>query len=240
MLTVGEWLRDAFREVFAADGRLWLTLRRLFFSPGRLAADWERGRRQKTMSPVRLYLFAAACFFFASTLVPNQSNVIVDFASGWVNSGGAIAGTVEGATPSDVVIPRIAGFVDRSMKWIMLLLMVPALAAVTRLVFGRKGEYYARHLVASLHLHSFLYFCMGAFLAVLLAAGFAQDPDSAGDLGVMFVVPLVLLYFTVQSRRLFQRGWLSTLIRVGVVTVAYVAVLIAVSVALSVVASLTA
>lgn len=47
------------------DGRFWRSLRALMLQPGRIAADYMRGRRAYWMSPLSLFLFANVLFFFA-------------------------------------------------------------------------------------------------------------------------------------------------------------------------------
>lgn len=50
------------------DGRFWRSLRALMLQPGRIAADYMRGRRAYWMSPLSLFLFANVLFFFAPGL----------------------------------------------------------------------------------------------------------------------------------------------------------------------------
>lgn len=47
------------------DGRFWRSLRALLLQPGRIAADYIRGRRLYWMSPLSLFLFANVLFFVA-------------------------------------------------------------------------------------------------------------------------------------------------------------------------------
>ncbi len=238
-LSVGHWLADTFRELVSADGRFWLTLRRLVTKPGMLELDWASGRRAMYMSPIRIYLLFTAIFFFVSSQVPEQSNVIVDFASGFsLGSEGIIESKGEAVTSEDVVA-KVSHVVDLSLKWILILGLVPALAGLTRAVFGRRGDYYSCHLVASLHLHVALYVCMVLLLLLLKVTGKASDPDASSTIGFFTVQPAVLAYFLVQSRRIYRRSWASTLFRGWVVVFAYISIWVIVSVALSLLAGRT-
>nr|MEE4268382.1 DUF3667 domain-containing protein [Candidatus Krumholzibacteria bacterium] len=237
-LSVGHWLGDTFREMVSADGRFWLTVRLLLLKPGKLDLDWARGRRERYMSPTRLYLLFTALFFFVSSLVPEQSNVIVDFASGFsLGSEGLVESKGEAVTSEDVVA-KVSYMVDLSLKWILILGLVPALAGLTRVLFGRRGDYYASYLVASLHTHSVLYVLMIVLLLVLKLVGKADDPDASSTIGFLTVFPLILVYFARQSRRIYRRGRASTLVRGFVVVFAYSSVWVAISIALSVFAGI--
>jgi hypothetical protein len=48
---------------FAAEGRLWRTLRALVFHPGRLTIEYLRGRKLAYVLPLRLYLTVSIVFF---------------------------------------------------------------------------------------------------------------------------------------------------------------------------------
>lgn len=235
-LSVGHWLNDVFREISSVDGRLWLTLRLLLLKPGRLDLDWEQGRREKHIGPIRIYLIITALFFLVSIVYPGQNNVIVEIASGFIEASDNLAETNEEAVTPEEVAEQVLSIVAMSMKWFMILGMVPTLAAITKVFLGRRGEYYSCHLVASLHAHSVLYFCMIIFLLLVNLTGYATDADTYEILSLVFVFPAFLISFTAQSRRIYGRGWLSTLFRVCTVVLTYVLVLVVVGVVMGAVA----
>ena len=57
------FVRDALSELFGLDGRVWKTYGTLLFRPGRLTVDYLKGRRQRSLSPLRVYLAATLLFF---------------------------------------------------------------------------------------------------------------------------------------------------------------------------------
>lgn len=238
--SVGHWLSDVFREIVSADSRFWLTVGLLIFKPGRLEMDWIDGRRKRYMSPTRIYLFSAAIFFFTLTMVPTQNSVISEIAGGLAVSWEGLISTSDETVTSDDIADQVFSVTEMSMKWILMLGMVPALAAFTKVFLGRRGDFFASHLVASLHAHSVMYFCMVVLLALLAITGHAADVDASTKMGLVSVLPVILVYFLAQSHRVYGRGWGSTLVRVCGVVLAYQFVLVAVSIALSVVAGITA
>lgn len=64
-LRVPAWrfVRDSLSELFGLDGRVWRTYGTLLFKPGRLTADFLKGRRQRSLSPLRVYIAATLVFF---------------------------------------------------------------------------------------------------------------------------------------------------------------------------------
>lgn len=54
---------ESFHESLDIDGRLMLTLKTLFFSPGKLTREYNSGKRVKYTPPLRMYLILSILFF---------------------------------------------------------------------------------------------------------------------------------------------------------------------------------
>jgi hypothetical protein len=67
--TVAELAGDAWHELSGYDGRVAATFRGLLH-PGRLTAEYLRGRRAHYLSPVRLYLIASVVYFVIAAAAP--------------------------------------------------------------------------------------------------------------------------------------------------------------------------
>ena len=50
-------------DIFHFDGKFFDTLKYLFFSPGKVPAEYVAGRRNHYLDPIRMYLFTSAIFF---------------------------------------------------------------------------------------------------------------------------------------------------------------------------------
>ena len=61
--TAGEFIHEFVGHFVALEGKLWATLRLLMFAPGRLTADFLRGRRVPYVNPLRLYLSLSLVVF---------------------------------------------------------------------------------------------------------------------------------------------------------------------------------
>lgn len=62
-VTLGQFAREAFDNLFSFDSRLWSTLRPLVTKPGFLTVEYWRGRRARYMPPLRMYLFVSFLTF---------------------------------------------------------------------------------------------------------------------------------------------------------------------------------
>ena len=56
--------QDIIIETLSIDGRLWRTIKGLFFNPGRVATDYVDGHRARFTPPFRIFLFFSLVYFF--------------------------------------------------------------------------------------------------------------------------------------------------------------------------------
>jgi hypothetical protein len=98
MITLWQLLREVSEVLTTLDSRLWRTLSTLLFRPGRLTADYLKGRRARYAPPLRLFLGASIVFFFAVAL---GERLDLDGSVGFVvtDDGDLAALEGEGATP---------------------------------------------------------------------------------------------------------------------------------------------
>ena len=73
LISLWELVRDAFGDLFEIDSRLWQTLVPLLVRPGKLTADYLRGRRARFMPPFRTYLVLSLVFFFIALFDPREN-----------------------------------------------------------------------------------------------------------------------------------------------------------------------
>ena len=68
-LPVHRFVVQSFTEFFGVDGRVWATLGVLLFKPGKLTAEYLRGRRRRYLRPLRVYLSSTLLFFVLLALL---------------------------------------------------------------------------------------------------------------------------------------------------------------------------
>jgi hypothetical protein len=75
---IGSLISEVAEETLGLDSRVRHTLAPFFLKPGEVTRDYLSGRRVRYTSPLKMYLVAAAIFFFAFTLHPHQRFVQID------------------------------------------------------------------------------------------------------------------------------------------------------------------
>lgn len=61
--SAGEFIHEFVAHYVALEGKLWKTLRLLFFKPGMLTVEYIRGRRASYVEPLRIFLTFSILFF---------------------------------------------------------------------------------------------------------------------------------------------------------------------------------
>jgi len=62
-LTITYFLKNIFHEFTELDSKIYRTLKALLFQPGRLTIEYLADRKERYVSPVKLYLIISAIFF---------------------------------------------------------------------------------------------------------------------------------------------------------------------------------
>lgn len=223
--TVRKFLNEFIEKYFGVEGRLPLTLRQLFFHPGAMTVDYLEGRRQRYISPLRLYLAVSVLFFVGLMLVPGIS-VKIGRAGVEINTEAMAESRIDAATGVAAIDQRVAAFSqlpadarNRVLRDGMvrhapqaMLLLVPLFAGLLMALYRRR--YYGEHLLVALHYHSF------AFL--LLLPGLVPWPQPFHD-GVNNAINVVLgVYLFVMLRRVYGGGRVVTLLRLAGIAAVYV------------------
>jgi hypothetical protein len=230
-----EQARAGYAEWLAPGGRITLTLRKLLFSPGALTVDYLEGRRARYLAPFRLYLWVSVLVLAAVQLL-NLDYVLRVWGSqgvGVLRAAGVSASEMPVSarwTPVAVIVrnvptPAVARFAElsaeekvrflrgRRARYLssMLLVLVPAFAAMLALCFHRRHRRFLAHLVFALHVQAFV------LLAVLAESLFLSVALANVVTWGMFA------YFVVGARRVYGTGWSETLARGAVAMAGYFA-----------------
>lgn len=65
-----------FGDITHFDGKFFTTLKDLLFKPGFLSAEYIKGRRQRYLHPVRMYVFTSAIFFLVFFSIRGTEDVV--------------------------------------------------------------------------------------------------------------------------------------------------------------------
>jgi hypothetical protein len=204
---IGGLVREAAEEALGLDSRLRHTLVPFFLKPGAITSDYLSGRRVRYTSPLKMYLVAAALFFFAFTLHPNEGPSFQQdrpkLATGSAGEGRISRYFSERARKLDTMgreearkqlTANMANMLPKA-----LIVLLPIFALLLK-VFWHK-RYFAEHLIFALHYHAFA-------LIVLAACGFLSG--KAGDAANSVGLVLCFVYLFVALRRVYGGSRLRT------------------------------
>lgn len=173
---------DILKETFEVDGRVAVTLKTLFRSPGKLTSEFLTGRRRAYTSPLRLYLAISISFFILAA---------------WVAGSGYLLDP--GQDPLfDAAVQ--AGFLSDDLPRLMFVLL-PVFALLMKVVYRR--HLYFDHLIFSLHLHSAAY----VIFALMLPLGDLADQPIVRMTLQLALFIYFLGYFVLAVRRVYGSGW---------------------------------
>lgn len=197
--TLGHALHELIHEVFHVDGKIFRSVRALFFSPGLLTSEYWAGRIVSWVRPLRLFLIAAALhLLFASHAVgPMNFRALVT-----VNAEGE-RGFLIGQDPEKSLKPGFhlapepeqQAFAAKlrkhhtSVRYLSVILF----ALVSWAAFRKRQPFLAMHLVLGLHFFAFWY-AISIF----------------GDRGPTFTKWMLLLgpvYLLPMLRKVYGMGW---------------------------------
>ncbi len=242
--STGELVHEALEGITHSDSRLWRTLYLLWFKPGKLTQEFVAGRRASYLPPFRLYLVLSVIFF----LVASVSNSHANFAR--VGTGTSQAGSAP--SPCDSVnstvfnapwfgrdwAPRIkytcreiardngANLLHVALATMpkAMFIFLPLIAFLHMLMYWRPRHRYAEHLLFFLYLHAFFFSLMT--LAILSTQAASASPLLKPVFNwVLLLLWTLPLYTVLAMRRVFCRGWASTLLKAAALFVVYMVVL---------------
>ncbi|MFY0626629.1 MAG: DUF3667 domain-containing protein [Reichenbachiella sp.] len=101
---------------------------------------------------------------------------------------------------------------------LMMLVLIPLFAAVLKLFYIRRGQYYITHLVHALHLHSFAYVIFG--LAFLVSMYWLPE----GNATISFILiswVLVCTHSYISFLKVYQQSWRKSLIKYQIIGFVY-------------------
>jgi len=185
-------------ELTHLDGKIFQTLKLLLLRPGFLSAEYFNGRRQRYITPLRLFLTVCVLFAFVALAQRPQHR--------------SLRGTIAAADPTGLTLRLLeaqAGqtdlasenfrqkFFQKSDAYGTFLSLTAALfvGLVLMAIYSRARAYYVQHLVLALHLVSGL--ALIFFFFILLEAGLNKIAGPAWALPDTLQAPARLLLFTI-------------------------------------------
>jgi hypothetical protein len=232
-----ELLHELLEGLTHSDSRLWLTLKYLWFRPGKLTQEFVAGRRVAYLPPFRLYLVLSVVFFLMASFLHTDSVEVIRFDEAVAPTAAPLpAGTKQaaramncqqvsltiGADPDwDKRIRHACEEIVRdngnnllhvavSTMSKAMFIFLPLIAFLNMLLYWRPRHRYAEHLLFFVHLHAFFF-----SVAILLIAAIEAARAWPALQGISGVAQTLLgwtlpVYTLVALRRVFKRSWTAT------------------------------
>ena len=219
---------EAFAEITNLEhSKLWQTFRLLLFKPGQLTREYWGGRRKRFLGPVKLYFV-----FFALSLVlysihrPTAVYDVRTFTA--ANPAGWLPRFLdELANKRGVPAPQFVQEVNsRWQSYISMSQVVYPLfvALALKLLFRRRGLYFAEHLIFGLHLLAFTFLTSSLAWPFYALFGLQASVESLTTASVVITAGSIVwtvVYLVLAMQRAYAERWLPALIKSGVVYLIY-------------------
>jgi hypothetical protein len=240
MPSTRELVHEVLEGLTHSDSRLWITLKCLWFKPGKLTQEFVAGRRAAYLPPFRLYLILSVAFFLTASFSHFQGQVVR------IDKGDLHTPAESDCTNGTIDLPWLAnnpawqkrfqraceGVVRDNGSSLLhvgvatmpkaMFIFLPLVAFLHMLMYWWPRHRYAVHLLFFLHLHAF-FFSVALLLALSGDASAAWPAFQKFDETVSTLLGWsMFIYSILAMRRVFQMGWLLTLVKACTLFIVYV------------------
>ena len=219
---------EAFAEITNLEhSKLWQTFRLLLFKPGQLTREYWSGRRKRFLGPVKLYLV-----FFALSLVLysiHRPTAVYDVRTlAAADSAGKFSRLLDELAKKRGM-PTAQFAQEVNARWQSYLSMSQVayplfVALALKLLFRRRGLYFAEHLIFALHLLAFTFLTSSLVWPFYALFGLQTSVESLTTASVVITAGSIVwtvVYLVLAMRRAYAERWLPALIKSGVVYLTY-------------------
>ena len=224
--TLRDVMHDLLHEVLHLDGKIFRTIWLLLSRPGFLTREWLLGRRERYISPLRIFLTFSVISFGMLAWLPERA-VSGDETARESRRRMTIPTAARGDASTIQLTPEESGRVAEQAIHLLPrinFILVPLCAGLVMLAARKAKRNYPAHLYFMLHVHS-------AFFALVVLTWPLGQFGNRGlnQIGGWVRTVGILTYATIAFRAVYGMGWFGSAVRTVLVYVAYVAlVLIAV------------
>jgi hypothetical protein len=221
-VSLHEFVHEAIHEFAHLDGKILQTLKLLLSKPGQLTREFLEGRRQRYISPLRLYLTCSLIFFAGAAVAPKADRPFVTISK--VNNEAQL-------TPEQRIERRreATALANESLVHNLprvMFVFMPAFGLLTWVLFRKSQRFYAAHLYYSVHFHAFVF--------LVLTAGIGLRPVIGTAAGGALPMTAVGIGHFVSLHRVFGGSKWSTAWKGTLIWFAYLAVVLASIMALAI------
>ena len=238
-----ELFHEAIEGITHSDSRLWNSLKLLWFKPGKLTQEFVAGRRAAYLPPFRLYLVVSVIFFLAASFNHTSVNLAVLTKEGRTQVITTSEASCDTTQFELFVSHALAQRFRHGCKAVVrdqgaslvhlavgampkaLFILLPLIAFLHMLMYRRPRYRYAEHLLFFLHVHAFFFSAMTLVMLSANAADAWPRVETASQILSLALLGSLPLYTVVAMKRVFNAGWLRTLLKGFALFIGYAVVL---------------
>lgn len=213
--TIGHFGHEAFHAVTHTDKGILFLIKELFRNPGRVALEYNAGKRKKYFNPVTFLLIMMAIQVFAMQKT-NMNSAFINATKEMITNMTKDSKITSEEITRELDEGRQKGEKAIEYNKLFNFLAIPLMALFTWLMFKRSGYNYAENLVLNVMIFGQT---IVIFVLVLLVP-FLLYPK-----GVILFYYLNILAFWIFSfiayRQFFKQGWGKTIFKGIVVQIVY-------------------
>jgi len=224
----------AFETATNANGKVFQTLSTLLRQPGRLTADHLRGRRNRYLAPLQLFLLANLIFFLLHPIVGSNTlttdlNTHLHYTWHRRIAQSLVQPRLKKRAVSVETYAKAFNEAEVTQARSLVILVVPIFSLAVAALYWRRRRSYVEHLIFATHFCTFWLFLICATLAltnlvIRLLRSFAVFPsaDQVNRSIVGFTLVFMTLYLFQALRAVFNRqpAW-RTLVQAVALGVAF-------------------
>jgi hypothetical protein len=219
------FLGEAFNILTNFESNLFRSFVSLVARPGRLTAEYFKGRRKSYLKPLQLFIFCNLIFFFAESLTKSHTLTTPLYTHTNLLPHSSLARRLVGAelqkrnlTYEDYRA-RFDSAIEGQAKTLVIV-MVPLYALVLQMFYWRPRRYYVEHLIFSLHLFAFLLLLIASMNVALLLSLHARRLVGlnlwmlqSDNFVTFLMLSLCATYLLVALRRTYGQGIMRTALK---------------------------
>jgi hypothetical protein len=163
---VHDFVHEATHEFLHLDGKIVRTVKLLVGKPGMLTNEFLIGRRQRYISPLRVYLTCSLLFFLIAAIVPSQRLKVSRTPAKLGSADSEIEKRIESGLAKAQRTPELLGqAVMHNLPRVMFVLM-PLFALLTWAFYRKQQPFYIPHLYYAVHFHAFVFLVAAVYALV--------------------------------------------------------------------------
>jgi len=219
------FLSEAFNILTSVESNLFRSFATLLTKPGRLTAEYFKGRRKSYLKPLQLFIFCNVIYFFAQSAVGfNSLTTPLQVHLDMLPHSALASRMVDGELRRRQIAYndyrlRFDAAIEGQAKT-LIIVMVPIFALLTGAFYWRTRRYYVEHLVFSTHLFAFFLLLVAALNIWLRLVWRGErivgvnlpwlQSDLFGTLVLMFIC---MVYLWIALGRVYGQGKMKTALK---------------------------